>query len=230
MSATESLNSASSRAEVKVFSVAHERVSHDHEHEHDHHTTTRKGLALCSHITLDVISPPVGPSKDTHGTRGPVRGKAVGGPTTSSTRRPPTNDRQTTTSLELNVRYQQPGADRHLESYMASGAARRSHGRRVEHVVNKVEEESWIIKKIAQRNDTHHPGEDQPGARTRQSEQKDQAHQDFRRISTRTKLLMCQVADAANRFLRFERRTERVRQGDPTSRFGLNLRYSERAC
>ena len=39
-----------------------------------------------------------------------------------------------------------------------------------EHVVNKVEvETSRIIRKIEQRNETHHPGEDQPG---------DQAHQD----------------------------------------------------
>ena len=100
MRTIESLNSASSRAGVSVFSVAHERVSHDHqhEHEHDHHTTTRiqptrKGLALC-HITLDVAAPPVGPGKDTQGTRRPLRGKAVGGPTTShDTRRPPDNDK-----------------------------------------------------------------------------------------------------------------------------------------
>ena len=39
-----------------------------------------------------------------------------------------------------------------------------------EHVVNKVEvEKTGIIKKIPQRNETHHPGEDQP---------EDQAHQD----------------------------------------------------
>ena len=76
-------------------------------------------------------------------------------------------------------------------------------------------------------NETHHPGEDQLEDRTHQAEQ-DQAHQDFRRISTLIKLLMC-LLQCSERFLRFKRRTERVGQRDPTSGFKLDLRYRERA-
>ena len=64
---------------LQVFSVAHERASHDH------HTTTRlqptrKGLAHCSHITPDVTTPPWVPARTSTVHGGPVRGKAVGGP------------------------------------------------------------------------------------------------------------------------------------------------------
>ena len=53
---------------------------------------------------------PVCPGKDTHSTRGPVRGKAVGGPTTShDTRRPPDNDKPWVKRAK-----QRPCADRHL--------------------------------------------------------------------------------------------------------------------
>ena len=57
----------------------------------------------------------MGPGKDTHGTRGPVRGKVVGGPTTSHDTRRPDNDKPQDKRAK-----QQPGADRHLESYMAA--------------------------------------------------------------------------------------------------------------
>ena len=104
MNTTESLNSASSRAGVFVFSVAHQRVSHDHEHEHrhrhDHHTTSRLqptrqrvgsllrghpglwGTPLCSGRTPTVHRCP--------------KGKAVGGPheTTSDRRQNDTDKRQ----------------------------------------------------------------------------------------------------------------------------------------
>ena len=56
----------------------------------------------------------------------------------------------------------------HLESYMVAELVCET-GEMLsnsvnEHVVNKVEvETSRIIKKMAQRNETHHPGEEQPG-------------------------------------------------------------------
>ena len=51
---------------------------HDHDNDHPHDTTTRVG-ALVAHHPGWVITP-VGPGKDTHGTLGPSRRKAVGGP------------------------------------------------------------------------------------------------------------------------------------------------------
>ena len=48
----------------------HDNHDHDHDNDHLHDTTTRVGALV-----------PVGPGKDTHGTLGPLRRKAVGGPT-----------------------------------------------------------------------------------------------------------------------------------------------------
>ena len=102
MNTTESLNSASSRAGVFVFSVAHQRVSHDHEHEHrhDHHTTSRLqptrqrvGSLLRGHPGL--WGTPVGSGRTPTVHRCP-KGKAVGGPheTTSDRRQNDTDKRQ----------------------------------------------------------------------------------------------------------------------------------------
>ena len=57
----------------------HDDHDHDHDNDHLHDTTTRVG-ALVAHHPGWVITP-VGPGKDTHGTLGPSRRKAVGGPT-----------------------------------------------------------------------------------------------------------------------------------------------------
>ena len=112
-----------------------------------------------------------------------------------------------------------------------------------EHVVNKVEaEKSRIIKKIAQRNETYHPGEDHSHHLERY-----QAPQDFyagtrpntqrgtrpntsisRRLSTLTKLLMC-LSRCSDRFLRFSLCTQRVGEGYLTSEFGSDFRYCKRA-
>ena len=196
-----------------MFSVAHERVSHDHEH--DHHTTarlqpTRKGLALCSHITLDVTTAPWVPAKNTHGTRGPREGR--GWPdnrprheTTARQRQALSQTCETTNQVltdavdSCTVAEQR---DDHMtdESNTSSTRSKRSPG---------------SSGRSRRRNETHHPREDQPGDRTHQAE-RDQAHQDFRRISTLTKLLMC-LSQCSERFLRFKRCTESVRQRDPTS-------------
>ena len=53
--------------------------NHDHDHDHDHlHDTTTKGWRFGGSSPLDESSP--GPGKDTHGTLGPLRRMAVGGP------------------------------------------------------------------------------------------------------------------------------------------------------
>ena len=56
------------------------RQLHDHDHDHLHDTTTRVGALVIHHPGW--IITPVGPGKDTHGTLGPLRREAVGGPTT----------------------------------------------------------------------------------------------------------------------------------------------------
>ena len=113
---------------MQVFSVKSKRVSHDfdhHDHEHDHHTTTRFNptTALCLRVAG-------GSRQDTHGTPMPER-EGRGWPTTCST----TDDRQTDdkplrqtcfqqTGVKTNVRYKQPRADSHLESYMVAELVR----------------------------------------------------------------------------------------------------------
>ena len=53
---------------------------HDHDHDHDHlHDTTTKGWRFGGSSPW-MSHHPVVRGKDTHGTLGPVRGKAVGGP------------------------------------------------------------------------------------------------------------------------------------------------------
>ena len=64
-------------------------MSVKHEHEHDDHITSRlhqpqQWVRALSQSHLGLCGTPVGPGKDTHGTLGPVRGKAVGGPTNAS--------------------------------------------------------------------------------------------------------------------------------------------------
>ena len=138
------------------YSQLHMSVRHDHEHERTEHnmsrlqpTHRRVGALPQSHPGL--CGTPVGPGKDTHGTPVPGR-EGRGWPDTSSTRRP----RQTTTLTQvLSQTCFQETSGQTLVFLHGSGAARRSRGRRVE------VETSRIIK-IAQRNETHHPGEDQP--------------------------------------------------------------------
>ena len=69
------------------------QLHHDHDHaqEHDYLTTSRlqqprQWVGVLSKSHPGLCGTPVGPCKDTHGTLGPVRGKAVGGPTTSHDR------------------------------------------------------------------------------------------------------------------------------------------------
>ena len=58
----------------------HDNQDHDHDNDHSHDTTTTRVGALVAHHPGWVITP-VGPGKDTHGSLGPLRRKAVGGPT-----------------------------------------------------------------------------------------------------------------------------------------------------
>ena len=79
-------------------------------------------VAHCHRVTLDSVAHWWVPARTPtvhqcfHGGRPWV---ARGLPDTRSTRRPPTNDNKTQTSLESNV-LSQPGADRHLESHMVA--------------------------------------------------------------------------------------------------------------
>ena len=126
MNTTESMNSASSRAGVLVFSVAHKRVSHDHEHEHehDHHTTsrlqpTRQRVGSLPRSHPGLWGTPVGPGRTPTVHRCP-KGKAVGGPheTTSDRRQNDTDKRQDKRAFsETGVDCNGPGVDTHLESY-----------------------------------------------------------------------------------------------------------------
>ena len=100
MNATESLNSASIRAGVSVFSVAHKRVSHDHDHDHDLHTTSRLQSTRERVCSLPQGHPghwrtPVAPGKTPTVHLCP-KGKALGSPheTTSDRRQNDTDKRQ----------------------------------------------------------------------------------------------------------------------------------------
>ena len=118
------VNSASSRAGVSVFSVAHElqpvprhtwnarntMMSRLQQHQQPH----KEGSALCHRVTLDSVVP--ARTDTVH--RCPT-GKAVGGPQQAPQRRPPTNDNKTQTSLLTNV-LSATGVIIHLESYMVA--------------------------------------------------------------------------------------------------------------
>ena len=122
-----------------------------------------------------------------------------------------------TSSLDLQTSTRPSRADRKtVQNLHGSGAARRSHGKRAvnEHVVIKVEvEKSRNIKKISQRNETHHPGD---------RENQDSAE------SVHKQSCCCDCCEEKKLSLRIKRCTERVGEGNPTSEFGLDLRYSER--
>ena len=160
MVTTESLNSATAEQESKDSQL---QVSVKHDHVRTRRQT-QKGLALChsvAHWWVLARTPTV--HQCLYGGWPWVARSKIYSPTIDKRQ-------QTKTSLESNV-LSQPGAVRTLEVLHGSGAARRSHGRRVD------VEKSWIIKKIAQRNETHHPGEDQPRDQAHQAE-RDHTHQD----------------------------------------------------
>ena len=152
-------------------------VRHDHEHERTERKTSR-----LQPTNTTRVGTPVGPGKNNPRYTSAQTGKAVGGPTSSTTRR------QTKTSLKRNGAFSETRCG-HLETYMVVGAGSRNqeiHGE-LSNAVNKVEvEKSRIIKEIAQRNRTNHPGEDQP----EEDQPGDRVHQDSSRISTLTKLMM----------------------------------------
>ena len=163
------------------------------------------------------------------------KGKAVGGPQqTTSDERPSDNDMPRTNVLsgkqvQTDVLSAKTGVDRHLYTCMVAELAQRSHGDRAvkqstrSRLVNRFEvEASRIIKKIAQRNGTI------PLEKINQVSWSETEYIKIRRISTRTKLLMC-LLHCSERSLTIKRHTERVGQRDSTSEFGLDLRYSERA-
>ena len=136
------------RAPTEASPVAHERGTRT-QRPHDVTTPTtptttprRVGAIPQSHPRL--CGTPVAPGKDIHGTPVPDRKGRW-----SPTRRLPTNDE---TDLESNV-FSQTGAVRHWLSYMEVE-------QRDDHMADESVENSGIIKKIAQRNETHHPGED----------------------------------------------------------------------
>ena len=154
-------------------------MKHDHELDRTEHTMSRLqptqrrvGALPQSHPGL--CGTLVGPGHPRYTSASTEEGR--GWPDTSSTRRPLTNDNKTKTSFESNV-LSGNRCGHTLGILHVCGACLQKpeiYGEMLsnsvnEHVVNKVEvETSRIIKKIAQRNETHHPGEDQPG---------DQAHQ-----------------------------------------------------
>ena len=129
----------------------------------------QEGLALCHRVTLDSAAHWGVPARTPTVHRCP-KGKALGGPTQASQRRPPTNDNTTRTSLKTNV-LSSASADTHLESYMVAEPVREAGDLRRDVVklrertrCQRVDvETSRIIKKIAQRSGTSHPGEDHPG-------------------------------------------------------------------
>ena len=162
------------------------------------------------------------------------KGKAVGGPQQTSDERPSDNDMPRTNVLsgkqeQTDVLSTKTGVDRHLYTYTVVEHARRSHGDRAvkqltrSRLVNRFEvEASQIIKKDRAEKWNHRSGEDQSGLLER-----NRVHQSPQNQYT-DKLLMC-LLQCSERSLRIKRHTERVRQRDSTSEFGLDLRYSERA-
>ena len=135
-----------------------------------------------------------------------------------------TNDRQTTTCLgqtcfqekqvQTDLLSTKTGVDRHLYTHMVAELARRSHGDRAvkqstrSRLVNRFEvEASRIIKKIAQSNGTITP------EKINQVSWNETEHIKIRRISTRTKLLMCllQCSEMSLRIRRHRKsRTKRL--------------------
>ena len=181
-----------------------------------------KGWRFCSHITLDVTAPLWVPARTPTVHGGPYAGRPW-----VARRQATTRDDQTTTSLKTNVRINnQVLTDTWNLTWLRSSATitwqtsrtRRQQGRRgvPDHQEDRAEKRNPPLR----RRSTRRPN---TPSRTRPSTSR------FRRISALTKLLMCQLQNS-ERFLRFARRTERVGQGDPTSGFELDLRYSERAC
>ena len=170
-------NSASSRAwSVSILSCTCARNTSTSAqktrcHDPNQHT---EGLALCHRVTLDSVAHRWVPAR-TPAVHQCPQGKAVGGPTQA----PRVDHRQHDTDKVLRqLCFKETGVDTHLESYVVAEPAPKTGDLRRDvvkrhvnkHVVNNVEvEKSRIIKKIAQRNETGHPGEDQAG---------DQAHQD----------------------------------------------------
>ena len=73
-------------------------VKHEHEHVHDDCITSRlqapqqKGWRFVTESSSSLCGTPVGPGKDTHGTWGPVRGKAVRARQQVTTRHDQDND------------------------------------------------------------------------------------------------------------------------------------------
>ena len=170
----------------------------------------------------------MGPGKDTHGTSVPDR-EGRGWPTTSSTRRPPTNDNKTHTTLETNL-LSATCVIIHLESYMVAEPVpetgdllrgtvelrertRRQQGRRGD-----------VPDHQGDRAEKRNPATRRPNTSsgTRPSTSR------FRRISTLRKLWMC-LLRCSDSFFRFKQCTERVGEGSPISEFGMDLTYRERA-
>ena len=104
-----------------MYSQLHTNAFHNHDHEHDCHTTsrlqpTRQWVGALPQSHPGLCGTPVSPGKDTRGTRGPARGKAVGRgwPTTSTTttdKRPHDKDRSEPNVLSAT------SADTHVEPY-----------------------------------------------------------------------------------------------------------------
>ena len=105
------------------------------------------------------------------------KGKAVGGPQLVTRQ---TTARQTT-SFETNVRYNNQVLTTTWNLTWKRSSATITWQARSERIRcrlgARIKEESRTIKKIAQRCEASHPGEDQPGDRTHQAE-RDRAHQD----------------------------------------------------
>ena len=247
MRTTESSSSASCRAGVSVFSVAHERVSRPRPRTRLSHyiktpTNTAMGWLLCHRVILGSVARPVGPGKDTHGTRGPVRGKAVGGPTTS-------HDTRRTTRHTSSKRASQPGADRHLKTNMVAEqrddlAASRTLSdynfqNEIEHTSPtqskwRFPESSRRPTQSYQRRGTYHPEEDQPGDRAHQDSGENQYSDKIVDLSVAVQRQFPQMQTLRRKSQRgsarhcFPIREELERETRQVS-CGLDLRYSKRA-
>ena len=156
------------------------------------------------------------------GTLGPLRWKAVGGPTTSHDtcaqqyHKTLTRPRLPSHALVTNMVAEQRDdcmANKTLSDYNLQ--------KEISNVVNTVEvEKPRVITKTdteLSEKRTYHPREDQPGARSHE-DPTDSAH----------RRLMC-LLRCSDSFLRLCLCTERVGEGDRTSEFELDLRYSKRA-
>ena len=171
-----------------------------------------------------------------------------GWPTTVPREDPPTNDNrrrqalgqtcfQETSAVKRDA--QQPGADRHLESCIEAehsslkllvletgdprGSRRASYTKTPS---TNVEEESRIIKQIAQRNETPSPRR-RLTRRPNTSSRTGPRIPRFRRIRTLTELLMW-LSQVREGFLSISLCTEGVGEGNPIIELWLDLRYSER--